>query len=63
MTEYVWHGSTSHMREHLFGENGHNLPDEQLSENEDYNEESNKNANRLDTKFKQNFKINSIFLI
>ena len=49
MTEYVWHGSTSHMREHLFGDNGHDLPDTPLSENEDYDEESNKKAHRLDT--------------
>ena len=37
------------MRERLFGENGHDLPDTQLSENEDYDEESNKKAHRLDT--------------
>jgi hypothetical protein len=37
------------MREHLFGENGHDLPDTPLSENEDYDEESNKKAHRLDT--------------
>ena len=59
MTEYVWHGATSHMREHLFGENGHDLPDTPLSENEEYDEESNKNAHRLDTALLANIKLNT----
>ena len=38
------------MREHLFGENGHNLPDEQLSENDEaeYEADSTRKQHRLD---------------
>jgi hypothetical protein len=48
--DYTWHGSTTHMREHVYDEKGHNLPNEQLSENEegDYEAESTKKQDRFD---------------
>ena len=50
VTEYTWHGSTTHMRDHLYDEKGHNLPNAQLSENEegDYEAECTRKQDRLD---------------